>query len=410
MEVPKRPWQEVLSSDAYAAFWQQHAHLTAEQIVLKKIDFEGLGSIFLAQQLLGRSTAATKLPTWAANMAIAFPPTLNLGQASWESTARWKADLLAGRAIADLTGGTGVDSYFLRQKASKLLYSEPNEVIFSIGAHNVSQITGSPLETICMAAEDIQPEDLDGYHTIYLDPSRRKADGSRVVALVDLSPDLTRLNVLKQWQGEVLLKLPPALDLSALQLALPWVQKIWVLSIGNEVKEIIALGKPSHAANKPSITAEELDWNGNAYRWPQADRMQAETLTTLQFAEPEVGQYLLEPGAAVLKAGLQDAMHQNLCLSKCHPNTHLYLSRTIVPNYFGKVYEVLSIVPADLKAIAKTWTGKGVQITTRNFGLKPEEIAKRAKLKSGSDGHLLFFSTLVGHYCASVLRVAAPNR
>ena len=410
MQVPQRPWQEVLLSPDYAAFWQENPRLTAEQIVLRKIDFQGLGSIFLAQQVAGRTLASTKLPTWASKSAIAFPPTLNLGQASWEATARWKANTLSGKAIADLTGGTGVDSFFMRQKASKLLYCEPNEAVFAIGAHNVGQSSGGSFQAICQAAEAMTLGELEGYNTLYLDPSRRTSDGSRVVALADLAPDIIRLSILKQWQGDVLLKLPPAQDLSALRLALPWVHTMWVLSIGNEVKEIIALGRPSATATEAKIMAEELDWNGQTYSWPLSIDMPSQITEQLAYAEPRVGHYLLEPGAAVLKASLQDAMHQSLGLQKCHPNTHLYCSGTIVPAYFGKVYEVLSLVPADMKAIGKAWAGKGVQLTTRNFGLKPEEIAKRAKLKSGSAGHLFFFSTLGGHFCASVRRVpSAPT-
>jgi len=51
---------------------------------------------FLIRQVKGRQAAAKKLPRWAANPDVVFPPAQNLEQSSSESTATYKATLLAG--------------------------------------------------------------------------------------------------------------------------------------------------------------------------------------------------------------------------------------------------------------------------------------------------------------------------
>src|SRR5574344_322209 len=67
-------------------------------------------------QIEGRQKAKTKLPTWYANPDIIYPPHLALEQCSSEKTATYKADLIEGDTLVDLTGGLGVDCSFLSKK------------------------------------------------------------------------------------------------------------------------------------------------------------------------------------------------------------------------------------------------------------------------------------------------------
>lgn len=65
------------------------------------------------QQIQARQKAKQKLPTWVANPDIIFPVSLSLEQASSEVTAQFKSDLVKGEKMIDLTGGLGVDTFFL---------------------------------------------------------------------------------------------------------------------------------------------------------------------------------------------------------------------------------------------------------------------------------------------------------
>ena len=72
---------------------------------------------FLLDQLSGWQTARTKLPSWAANEDIIYPPHLSMEQCSSEQTAEYKARLVTrlvgtgtsvSSSLCDLTGGFGV--------------------------------------------------------------------------------------------------------------------------------------------------------------------------------------------------------------------------------------------------------------------------------------------------------------
>lgn len=64
-------------------------------------------------QIAGRQIAAEKIPSWKEIDDIWYPKHLSLEQCSSEITARYKASLLQGESLADLTGGFGIDCSFL---------------------------------------------------------------------------------------------------------------------------------------------------------------------------------------------------------------------------------------------------------------------------------------------------------
>ena len=63
-------------------------------------------------QIAGRQIAAEKIPSWKEIDDIWYPKHLSLEQCSSEITARYKASLLQGESLADLTGGFGNKNTF----------------------------------------------------------------------------------------------------------------------------------------------------------------------------------------------------------------------------------------------------------------------------------------------------------
>ncbi|MFT5437521.1 MAG: hypothetical protein ACI840_002175, partial [Ulvibacter sp.] len=96
----------------------------------------------LIQQIESRRKIKIKLPTWYKNDRIYYPPKLNLEQTSSELTARYKASLISGDSLADITGGFGVDSYYFSKKVNSLDYFEINTELSKIAKHNFN-ILGS---------------------------------------------------------------------------------------------------------------------------------------------------------------------------------------------------------------------------------------------------------------------------
>ena len=88
------------------------AHLTTDvrALLLNPPKQPPLDYRLVAEQIQARQKAREKLPTWYAHLALVFPAALSVEQASSEQTAAYKAALVSGGLLIDLTGGMGVDA------------------------------------------------------------------------------------------------------------------------------------------------------------------------------------------------------------------------------------------------------------------------------------------------------------
>ena len=107
-------------------FIKEHYKEDASRIILNKSPFADVSSQELAQQIIGLQKAEKKLPTWFKTPQIYFPSKLNLEQTSSEKTAAYKAGLFSGRNSIDLTGGFGIDDYYLSKRFEHLTHCELN--------------------------------------------------------------------------------------------------------------------------------------------------------------------------------------------------------------------------------------------------------------------------------------------
>src|SRR5690606_6406050 len=105
----------------------------------------------LMLQIESRSKTEKKLPSWFNTPNVLFPPKLNLEQTSSEITAKYKACLLKGETMADITGGFGVDCFYFANHFNKVFHFETNEELSAIAKHNF-EIFGK--KNIACAAED----------------------------------------------------------------------------------------------------------------------------------------------------------------------------------------------------------------------------------------------------------------
>ena len=109
-------------------FIQEHLNDEPSKLMLQARRYPHLPIAKLVQQIQARQKAQHKLPDWYANANLIFPANLSVEQCSSQVTAQFKASLIQGESLADLTGGMGVDTAYLAQgfqKAFHLLQS-PN--------------------------------------------------------------------------------------------------------------------------------------------------------------------------------------------------------------------------------------------------------------------------------------------
>ncbi|MBF0957200.1 MAG: SAM-dependent methyltransferase, partial [Alloprevotella tannerae] len=82
-----------------------------------------------------------KVPTWAAESRLRYPRRLSLEQCSGELAARYKAEVIrrhlpAGGRMVDLTGGFGVDFFYLGQLFDEAVYVEQQADLCQLAAYN----------------------------------------------------------------------------------------------------------------------------------------------------------------------------------------------------------------------------------------------------------------------------------
>src|SRR5690606_24276832 len=113
-----------------------HINDDPTDLMLKAEKYSDLPIHEIAGQIASRQKAKTKLPEWFSNPEIIFPPKENLEQASSEITAKFKARWVSGNSIIDLTGGSGVDLYYMSAALPFASYVEMNEDLCKLVEHN----------------------------------------------------------------------------------------------------------------------------------------------------------------------------------------------------------------------------------------------------------------------------------
>ena len=341
------------------------------------------------QQIEGRERTADKLPTFASIPDWWYPVRLSCEQCSSELTARYKASLLSPLALGegkeerflDLTGGYGVDTYFLSEQFSHTDYVEQNEELCRIAAHNfaLSQKSKVERQKLSIAIHNTTAEDFllsspcgeAGWGLIFLDPARRDSHGSKVFRIEECTPNVVELlPTLLAHSKRLLIKLSPMLDLTQAVTSLSQVNwDIHIVAIKNEVKEVLLL-----SGGTGQITTIDLAQKDQAFVFTREEEQHC----GLDIRDGKLANYLYEPNAAILKAGAYKLVAQRFGLHKLDVNTHLYTSRQFIENFPGRVWR-----------ITEKQNLKQANVLTRNYPLTPEQLKKKLHLRDGGTAFVI---------------------
>ena len=341
------------------------------------------------QQIEGRERTADKLPTFASTPDWWYPVRLSCEQCSSELTARYKASLLSPLALGegkeerflDLTGGYGVDTYFLSEQFIHTDYVEQNEELCRIAAHNfaLSQKSKVERQKLSIAIHNTTAEDFllsspcgeAGWGLIFLDPARRDSHGSKVFRIEDCTPNVVELlPTLLAHSKRLLIKLSPMLDLTQAVTSLSQVNwDIHIVAIKNEVKEVLLL-----SGGTGQIITIDLAQKDQAFVFTREEEQHC----GLDIRDGKLANYLYEPNAAILKAGAYKLVAQRFGLHKLDVNTHLYTSRQFIENFPGRVWR-----------ITEKQNLKQANVLTRNYPLTPEQLKKKLHLRDGGTAFVI---------------------
>ena len=399
-----------------------------------------------ARAIEARRKVRDKIPSWLAHPAIDYPSSLSLEQCSSEETARYKqAFVPAGgtdaagapcAAVADLTGGLGVDTWMLAQRAATVDYCERNPELCAAARHNFAEL-GLTHVTVHEGDGVAWLRSHPGrFALIYLDPARRGGgsrsggNGRRLYDIADCEPNLLEiLPLLLEKADRVLAKISPMADITRTLSQIPEIRELHVVAAAGEVKEILLLMETLPESCRYATPPRE----GPVWPGQQATRHEEDTSLPGRFAAPKIiavdgsirfeftpdeepaaevryaetiGRYLFQPSKALRKAGAFRLLSARFGLAKLAPSTHLYTGDAPTPDFPGKTFEVTEVLPwnnATIKAIRQRFDC--LDLTALNFPLDTDALRHRLSLPAGGPTHA-FATTLSDHQ--KVLIVCRP--
>lgn len=393
-------WQSFLKNEEIIQKIRENRGQNVASLALKWANKKDDSTTFILTQIQGRAIAERKIPTWAQYEELVYPDKTAMEQCSSELTARFKSELLKGLEVADLTGGLGIDSYFISLKAKQLLYVEPNLNRYEMVQHNFSVLGANNVSFYHSTAEDFLNypvlADLD---VAYIDPSRRNEGNNKVFQLKDMQPDLqVIIDYFRRYKVRMLIKLSPMLDIHSAIKELASVKNVYIISVDDECKELLfdidfrydgeITYKCVNITNEKEAHFEYLIHSNEDLKTQLNDSKK----------------YIYDPFSSLTKAGGFKAIGNYFNLDKISNNTHLYTSDILLDNFFGNCFEVIRVDDFSSKEFISLENKKGV-IKIRNFRMSQSEIEKKTKITYGPDYFYFFYSD-----AANKMKVATTKK
>lgn len=426
------------------------AHRTDDprQLALQASRFPDVDMPYALSQIQGWQAARRKLPSFAANQDIVYPPHLSMEQCSSEATALYKAeavrrllDSFKGEedasdkcyvaSMTDLTGGFGVDFYFVSRHFRRAQYTERNAELCQVVEHNLKVLGADNASVVCGDAVE-QLRTIDPQTLIFIDPARRDAHGARTFAISDCTPDVMELLPdLRRKARFVMIKLSPMLDWhKAVSDLHPLVTDVDIVAVDGECKELLLtldmkrgdvhgdVQKEGDEKNTDGhdylvVRCADLPSSSFAFRYTsdggyaidvqhasQQDDMTSQSAALSPLLTPDqTPSYLYEPNASVMKAGCFRELELTFGASQISANSHLFTSEQLIPGFPGRrfaVDAVTSFNKRQLKDALRDVTN--ANITVRNFPMTVAVLRKKLKLKDGGNTYIFATTTDGGEH------------
>lgn len=369
-------------------FIKEHINDDPIKLALQAKKYPDVDMNVAIAQIAGRKIASEKLPSWMQIDELIFPSHLSMEQCSSEATALYKSSLMKGESFVDLTAGFGIDCAFIAKNFTRATYVERQEELCVIARNNYP-LLGLNQVNIVNGDGVAYLNEMDEVDWLFLDPARRNKQGGKTVAIEDCEPNVAELwKLLLQKSPKVMIKLSPMLDITLALQSLAFVSEVHVVSVANECKELLIVLDRNAVDCEINITSVNLLKTGEAQLFTFTRN---EELCECEYTY-QIGRYLYEPNASILKAGAYKSIANRYGLKKLHPNSHLYTSDNLVSQFPGRKFSVESVFGLGKKEIKSNLGDiKKANITIRNFPSTVDELRKRIKL--GDGGNLFLFAT-----------------
>ncbi|WP_333693712.1 THUMP-like domain-containing protein [Flavobacterium sp.] len=375
--------KDYLLQDAVQSFIKSKVGIPISEIALQKNPFPEIDWKLILEQIESREKSKTKLPSWFSREKIIYPPKISIEQTSSEETARYKASLVQGDTLIDLTGGFGVDCYYFAQKIKSVFHCEQNLDLSEIVASNFKNLGINNVKFYKGNSNDFIHNIKEKTDWIYIDPSRRNSSKGKVFLLQDCEPNVPEmLETYFEISSNILLKTAPLLDISAGLKEIQNCKEIHIVALNNEVKELLWVLEKNFTGH-PLLKTINLNNKKEEVFEFYLNQNRTEPI----YSEPL--KYLYEPNAAIMKSGGFKELALAFNLYKLHPNSHLYTSNELVP-FCGRVFEINHFFDYQKNNMKTFLQNTKANITTRNFPETVENLKKKWKINDGGTDYCFF--------------------
>jgi hypothetical protein len=371
-------------------FIDVNLRLDTNGLILKKSIFIEVSNKELAEQIIAKLKCKDKLPTWFGLESGLFPVKISIEQTSSEETAKYKASLISGKNIVDLTGGFGVDDFYFSRNFESIIHCELNPELSEITEHNFKELGVGNCTFFAGDGLVLLQNSEEKFDWIYLDPSRRSDVKGKVFLLKDCLPNVPdNLELLFLKSNNVMMKTSPLVDISQGISELKGVKEIHVVAVKNEVKELLWILEKESSGDILIKTVNLIGEDKQEFEFALSSEGNQDPKYSLPL------NYLYEPNSAILKSGAFNQVSVQLELFKLNKHSHLYTSQDLIP-FPGRSFEIKEVIPFQKKMLKKRFGGSKANITIRNFPKKVDELRKDLNIKDGGDVYLFFTTNRTG--------------
>lgn len=375
----------VLTSTEAQNFWAEEAETLSAQLTNRAQKQFGPDAAIVLQQLELRRKARHKFPELLENGWLFSPQ--GFEQASSSATASYKASLIKGKVLVDLTAGAGIDAFYLSRNFESAILLEIHPERAALLRWNFREY--AHVQVLEMAAEAWMPA-LENEMVVFVDPDRRPA-GRKVSGLTDSSPDI--LGLLPQIRAKncrLWLKASPMLDISQARMQLGENLDCRAIAVDSELKELLfEVDLP--AGRTPQLHSIKLNGAG------QPIHLYAHTFQNTPekpaLASAGAADYFVEPHLALIKTRQARSFAAAQGWLALNGQADYYLHHTPEPAMAGRWFKIVEHWPYKPKTLVSELQKRGItkaNVAKREFFMEVSEIRKRLKLADGGEEYLFF--------------------
>lgn len=359
---------------------------------LKSLEQTDFCTNLVLDTLFNYKKALHKLPTLALNYC--WLPAKSYEQASSELTAFYKSSNINGNTILDLCGGLGIDDIYFSKKYKSVISLDADNELNEIVKNNFTKLKIDNVERISSFAEDFLANNNQAFDLVYIDADRRPEANAKTFKLEECTPNIIELlPIIKTITNRLLIKLSPLVDISYCKTAINNITEIEVVSVKNEVKEVLLWLNFKNTETKTVIKATNIIDFENIQHYDSTEKTENETKIDSNF------EYFFEPNASIIKAQLSKDYAVFCNLKMLAENSHFYIGNDLPPNFIGRSFKIIHhsiFSKSNLQQYLKNNNLSKANISKRNFPINEAEIAKQFKLKEGGDDYLFFTQNAKG--------------